>query len=379
MKKRNSHLIETLAEVIERDAQDFANLTRQELTPTEVASILNPIKCFPKEKQVLALHWHPEQVPLPLIRKRIETMFPAEEEHLIIPTQHNQLVAYDEFVGVEVDCYSPEFNQKVQLLLHFHQDQLKDAQVLESMLEHTFKYRSSQLFQFLDCLTGQWGEFILNQAAAQTGANEAVVDFAAKMASKLTILIDQNVATLHPEAVKNKLIRYFIDLQRPYYGHEWIDRVQVFVNQVKTLIKRDFDLSYFYQAQAFIEETRALGGSIVIPHPEQFWPILLADYDVDGIEAWNPQSFRYTDFLINVIEKKNRTRPDRERPILILFGDDCHLGEKLKEKTAQNAEKASREIGFQPPWEDLHIQKLLITAGSSKARVIAEYKNRLLS
>ncbi len=47
---------------------------------------------------------------------------------------------------------------------------------------------------------------------------------------------------------------------------------------------------------------------MVIPHPEQFWPILLADYDVDGYEVWNPQSREYTDFLIRALDNQNKRR-----------------------------------------------------------------------
>lgn len=96
----------------------------------------------------------------------------------------------------------------------------------------------------------------------------------------------------------------------------------------------------------------------MIPHPEQFWPILLAEYDVDGIEAWNPQSQEYTEFLINVVNLKNKTQLSGQRPILIFMGDDCHLSEKIKEPQNQNKEKVKREVGFQPAWgRSCHSQK----------------------
>lgn len=66
----------------------------------------------------------------------------------------------------------------------------------------------------------------------------------------------------------------------------------------------------------------------MIPHPEQFWPILLTGYDVDGVEVWNPQSHRYTNFLVSVLNEKNRRMDSSERPLLIFMGDDTHMSEK---------------------------------------------------
>ena len=115
----------------------------------------------------------------------------------------------------------------------------------------------------------------------------------------------------------------------------------------------------------------------MIPHPEQFWPILLENYDVDGIEVWNPQSYEYTRFLIDVVNRENRTFRRRQRPLLITMGDDCHLGEKIKDPRYQDAAKAGREIGWQPPWEDLAIAKRLIAANCCRERVIQDYRDRL--
>jgi hypothetical protein len=120
-----------------------------------------------------------------------------------------------------------------------------------------------------------------------------------------------------------------------------------------------------------------LGAGIVIPHPENFWPILLADLDVDGIEVWNPQSFEYTEFLVHVVNRENKTLLRGRRPLLVTMGDDCHLGEKLKDPAHQDEEKASREIGYQPPWDDLTIRKALIVANANRMNVIREYKSRL--
>ncbi len=120
-----------------------------------------------------------------------------------------------------------------------------------------------------------------------------------------------------------------------------------------------------------------MGGCVVIPHPEQFWPILLAEYDVDGYEVWNPQSQRYTDFLISVLNRKNSLLSNSEKRLLIFMGDDTHVGEKTRDPKEQEMEKTGREIGVQPAWDDLEIQKTLILGNVDKKRVIEEYRERL--
>jgi hypothetical protein len=113
------------------------------------------------------------------------------------------------------------------------------------------------------------------------------------------------------------------------------------------------------------------------PHPEQFWPVLLADYDVDGYEVWNPQSREFTEFLINVVNKKNKSSEFKNRPLLITMGDDTHMGEKIKAKENQDPAKAAREIGYQPPWEDISIRKSLLMGNASRQHVIDELRNRI--
>jgi hypothetical protein len=177
--------------------------------------------------------------------------------------------------------------------------------------------------------------------------------------------------------VKNKLLRDYMDRQRVTYGDALIDHVQVFLRALKMVVKRHFALDYFYRTEELVEEIRSLGGCVVIPHPEQFWPVLLDDVDVDGIEVWNPQSFEYTAFLIDVVNRKNATRARGSRPILITMGDDCHMGEKVKDPRVQDAAKSGREIGVQPPWDDLTIRKNLIVAKADRVNLIREYRARL--
>jgi len=366
-----------MAEITAEDKAHFKAITNQKLTAEQAQIIRTPPGVYPKEKTILAVHWHPEFIPIPLIKERIEATFPNATEHLIIPTQHNQLMVYDDYAGVEVDCYSPEFNTKVQLLLHFHPSKLENATVLRSMLEHTFNYRGGQLFNFLHALTSDTSEFVLQKAAAKTGANTEVVRFVTGIAKKLLGMIESAEVDVPKDAIKNKLIRNYLDQLRTPENDEFINRSQIFLNAVKNQVKQEFDLSYFYTTQEIIEETRGLGGCIVIPHPEQFWPILLADYDVDGIEIWNPQSRRYTDFLINVVDRQNKSARANKEPLLIFMGDDTHFGEKTKVGNSQNRDKVTREVGVQPPWNDLAVKKTLIQARSEKLQVIARYKERL--
>jgi hypothetical protein len=282
---------------------------------------------------------------------------------------------YGPYSGVEVDCYSQGFNQKVQLLLHFRTERLEKANVLRSMLAHTLAYRSSQLFDYLDCVTKP-DEEKLAQAVKETGADDELVALTQAICRKLAKLLDDHAGDMPQDSYKNKLVRNYVDGLRPLLGEAVTNRVQYFLRAVKQVVKQYFPLTYFYRTTEFIEETRALGGGVVIPHPEQFWPILLADYDVDGYEVWNPQSQRYTEFLIDTLARKNRKRWNDRRQ-LVFMGDDTHMGEKTLARSSVDSGKARREIGLQPAWDDLAISKKLIVTNMSRARAIEEYSARL--
>jgi len=358
----------------EEDERAFFAITATKLTPQEEELIAAPAEVLPRQERVLALHWHPEYVPMPLIKRRIEATFPACAQSLIIPTQHNEIVTYGDYAGVEVDCYSSGFNQKVQLLIHFRADRLERAGVLAAMLAHTARYRSSQLFEFLHVLSGR-DEERLSAVAADTGAAEETIRFARMHALKLLALLDKHVGALPLDALKNKLVRGFLDAQRPRYGERLVTRVQAFAQAVKLRVKAQFPMQYFYRASEVIEEARGFGAGIVIPHPEQFWPVLLADYDVDGCEVWNPQSQRYTEFLIDTLARKNR-KGWTERRQLVFMGDDTHMSEKIRNPD-KTSDKVLREIGVQPAWEDIGIRKRLLASGMDRACVINEYTARL--
>lgn len=365
-------------EVTDQELAAFNAVTCQELTPVQIERIVEPAEIFPNEETVLSMHWHPEFIPFELIKQRIDKTYPNKKQEFFIPTQHNVVMSYDgKYSGVEVDCYSPEFNRKVQLLCHFDKKKADQGHVFHNMMTHTFKYRASQLYEFIDTILETTYRERLEEAARETGANEEVVSFVQNHISKLKKLILKYESTIPAEMLRNKLLRNFIEELGEYYDSDLIERAQVFLTKVKQIVKRGFSPKYFYNTQEIIDEVRMLGGGIIIPHPEQFWPILMADYDIDGIEVWNPQSRRYTEYLINVIRRQNETERYRKKPLLIVMGDDCHLGEKVKEPGKANREKVSRQVGLQPGWNDVALQKSLALAGCSKKSFIKEYKARL--
>ena len=364
-------------EVAEWDQKTYRALITTDLTPEQIDRVINPATTYAKQDSVLAIHWHPEFLPMDLIMQRVRKMFPKVRHALIIPTQHNVLITLNGYTGVEIDCYSVPFDQKVQLLVHFAEDKVKEASVLRGMLEHTFKYRSSQLFEFIDSIIEPEFQDRVAQAAAKTGATSNLLEFVRIHVAKLRQLIDQNESITPPDMLKNKLVRNYFSALRAQYGDQLISHAQFFLNAIKKVVKLNFSPTYFYRTQEVIEEVRSLGGGIVIPHPEQFWPILLADYDVDGIEVWNPQSRQYTEFLINCVHRQNKTRRRGRRPLLIFMGDDTHFGEKVLDPAVQDESKAGRELGVQPAWDDLLIGKSLIVASTTRQSLIEEYKRRL--
>ncbi len=361
-----------------RDVERLCAVTAVELSEEQREWVSVPLKTYPMQLETLAVHWHPEFVPMECIARRLQALYPNMQESLIIPTQHNELLSWGEYSGVEVDCYSSGFNRKVQLLLHFRKDIVESrGDVLKAMLEHTFKYRSSQLFQYVDALVEESAEDMRHKAAAVTGADAELVEFCRIQARKIKVLLEERWERTPRGMVKNKLVRDFFTTLVEEYGQRVISRAQVYLKAVKEQVKSVFSLKYFYRASEVIEEARSLGAGVVIPHPEQFWPILLADYDVDGYEIWNPQSREYTEFLISVVHRQNAARQRGSRPLLVFMGDDCHMGEKTIAPQLRDPEKGSREIGLQPAWEDMGIRKNLVISGYSKAQAIADYKERL--
>lgn len=363
-------------EISEAEQNLFLQVVSTRLSPEQAMRIRTPLQVYPGQDAVLAVHWHPEYIPLELIGQRIQRLYPDATSQLIIPTQHNTLMSLGQFSGVEIDCYSRRFNHKVQLLLHFSNHRLARAARFKSMLAHTFNYRATQLQAFMQAITRP-DHAILKQAAQQTGADANLINLVAGLVKKVAWLLEVYQATIAPEMIKNRLLRNFLEGLRPVHGHLVINRAQSFLAAVKAAVKKQFSPTYFYRTSEVLEEARYLGAGIVVPHPEQFWPILLADYDVDGYEVWNPQSHQYTEFLIEVLHNKNRQRRYDQRELLLFMGDDTHMGEKALDPPSQNADKARREIGLQPAWDDIHIRKALIAANMNRQKVIQAYRERL--
>jgi len=364
-------------ELTEWDQRAYENLVSVKLTQEQTERILEPAQVLNKQKTVTALHWHPEFVPMELIRRRINATFPNKQRELIIPTQHNEILSYDgEYSGVEVDCYAPQFQKKVQFLLHFKNSKIESADILRSMCAHTRNYRSSQLYELIDSIIDSRFESRLQAATSASAADDDVVHFVQWGTRKLNALLHENESSTSAHHIKNKLLANYFDSLRELFEDRMVDRAQSFIRAVKKIVKKEFSPKYFYRAEEFIEETRYLGGGILIPHPEQFWPILLAEYDVDGYEVWNPQSRQYTEFLITVVAQQNRNR-NGKRKLLISMGDDCHMGEKVKRPEVQNKEKSARQIGVQMAWDDISIRKSLSLANMDRSKLIDEYKARL--
>ena len=198
-------------ELTEWDQRAYESLVTTDLTPEQVERILEPAQVFPKQKTVTALHWHPEFVPMDLIRKRINATFPNMDKELIVPTQHNQILSYDgEYSGVEVDCYAPQFQKKVQFLLHFESSKIEKADVLKSMCKHTRNYRSSQLFELIDSIIDPRFEKRLQAAVSTTAADDDVVRFVCCGTRKLNELFHNNESSTPIDHIKNKLLaNYF--------------------------------------------------------------------------------------------------------------------------------------------------------------------------
>ncbi len=364
-------------EITEWDQAIYERLVSIELNQDQVERLIHPSTIYEEEDAVLAIHWHPEMAPLELVRKRIHTMYPNAVHNLIIPTQHNELMTYGSYAGAEVDCRAEAFNRKIQILLHFSKEKVAKAHVLKSMIAHTRKYRQTQFFEFMDTILKPAYEERLQEAARLTGTEAALVAFTRDHAGKLLKLVTQNFSTTPEMSLKNKLLINYFHALRDHHESHTVERAAIFLAGVKEIVKQRFRLDYFYEVNEIIEETRALGGGVIIPHPEQFWPVLLADYDVDGYEVWNPQSREFTEFLIHVVVKKNKESKGIQRPLLVVMGDDTHLSEKILTPAIQQPDKAAREVGYQPAWQDLTIRKSLDMGNFEKHKIIEEYRTRL--
>lgn len=364
------------SEISEWDQNAYLKIVSTELTEEQKQRIANPESVYPHQKSTIAVHWHPEFVPLEIIMLRMSRMFPNCNRSIVIPTQHNQILGLNGYAGLEIDCYSKGFNRKVQLLIHFKASSRIKNGMFAHMAEHTFKYRSTQLDEYLETIVNPKLNHRIEEAAMETGADDAIISFARAHAVKLKNLIEDNESRTPAFMLRNKIVESYFNELREIFDDRTIDRAQVFLKAVKAIVKAGFSNKYFYETEHVIEEARSLGAGIVVPHPEQFWPILLADYDVDGYEVWNPQSREYTEFIIDYVNRLNDSRK-RIKKVLVFMGDDTHMSEKTLPVEAQNKEKAAREVGLQPAWEEHAVKMVLEGAGIDRRRVIDEYEERI--
>lgn len=372
--KRNTFAI-IKDDISEWDEFTFLKLVRTDISFGDVEIITRPNISFKEEQHILAVHWHPEYIPMECARKRIQRLYPSKSLEIIIPTQHNCLAYYEGYCGVEVDCYAKEFNRQIQLLLHFTEEKAQKATKLKDMLEYTNNYRLNQLFEFIETFVNHKFENRLHQAIKDTALEPEILYFTKMNVKKVSSLIEKHYEQIPREMFKNKLIlNYFLSLGE-FYEADIINKCRVFLSYIEKNIKKDFSVSHFFNVHDIIDETKQVGGCIVVPHPEQFWPILLANYDVDGYEVWNPLSSDFTEFLIKVICEKNNT--ERSTRFLPFMGDDTHLSEKIKDLLIVDPVKANSEIGFQPGWFNLCVKNQLKDTGFTKETIIQDYISRL--
>ncbi len=362
----------------EEDWRQFNHLTSVELDGEERALAARPDRLAPEAREYLAVHWHPEWAPLDLIRRRLELAFPRAGNHLAIPTQHNRILRFGDWAGVEADVYDRRYGLKVQLLIHFSAARLPAASAFAAMMDHTYNYRAHQLLDILNRLAGTDDAPPPVQGALKRSISPEGVLMARFYAIRLRAMIEESgiIGVSRDEMLKNRLLPDFI-LARTGPEHlRLAEQAILFVNAVKKTVKDQLKPEEFHSPEEVIEEARSLQGGVVIPHPPQFWPALLADLDVDGWEVWNPSTPHHTRFLLEALDRANQCRRGRRR-LLAFMGDDTHMSAKFRPNRTEEKDSAGREIGFQDPWTDPPIRALLDRTGQSLAATIDEYRARM--
>lgn len=362
----------------ELDVAIWDQLISTELSPEEIEKAGTPSIVSPGQTEVMALHFHPEWVPLNLIELRLARAFPHRENVLAIPTQHNRLLRLGPWAGVEVDCYAPEYRRKIQLLLHGPAGRLLQSSRLLAILDKTFNYRATQLSEIIHSLVEDCFEPRRQKAAAQTGATAAEVNLARFYAARLFKLMSERPPSLEgqDQRLKNRLLTDYVAAQEARHSRPLAQAAVLFIKAVKKEVKRAFNCNHFHLAAEVIEEARGLGCGLIIPHPQLFWPVLLAGLDVDGWEIWNPSTPDFSPFLLEALHAQNQRRP-RAKKLLPFMGDDTHLSAKIKSLYCQDEGQENREIGWQPPWEAPEVSARMKSLGYSRAASINEYRHRL--
>ena len=341
-----------------------------------------PSQSFENQQEVLAIHWHPEFIPLDLAEKRLKSLFPRQEKSLVIPTEHNIILTMGEFAGVEVDCRVPQFYYPVQVLIHLSSHKLKEerSSKLQAMVAETFEYTVDHFWELLLALCDREHRRRREEIRRESCFGSDTVSFVVERVKELKSLLDDCGEAIPRRALRSKLIYAYFQLLRSYYDPLKIKGAKLFLSKLKESMKAQRHWDRYFTIHEYIEESRLLGGASIIPHPEKFWPILLLDLDVDGYEVWNPQGGDYTEFLMSVVQEKNERLSSRELPFLATVGDDTHLGYKLHSLSSSTAQDGScREIGRQAPWERAKTRVLFQRNEMSRSKLIDEYRLRIRS
>ncbi len=364
--------------ITEEEVLLFDHLTSITLTPEEEELAARPDRVAPEAEQFLAVHWHPEWAPLDLIDRRLKTAFPRADHNLVIPTQHNKIMSFGPWAGVEADVYDRRYGLKVQLLIHFRADKLGRAGVLASMMDHTYNNRAHQLLDILDRLINP--EVLPDQVkkSLKCSVDEESITMARFYAARLKALIERSgiIGSARDEMLKNRLLPDFLLACAGPQQRFQAEQALMFISVVKKSVKAALRPEAFHSPQEVIEEARSLGGGIVIPHPPAFWPILLSNLDVDGWEIWNPSTPRHTLFLLEALNSINEHRVAKRR-LLAFMGDDTHMSAKFRRNLSDEKDSVGREIGFQDTWNQPEVSAALGRAGQGLRRTLDEYRSRL--
>jgi hypothetical protein len=363
-------------EVSDWDEQTYALLVSSRLSPARRHAIAWPRQTYPDQDAVLATHWHPDGVPMELIRHRIGALFPSRTAELVIPTPHNRLAAYGELAGAEIDCYAPEIRDKVQLLIHLPRDRAARATALTGILEQAAETRARLLLRILEELDAAGPTKRLGRVATKITADPSALEFVQLRARKLRALIDRNRSKTPAHVLRPRLFRLYLEALRGQCGDRIADQGQALIRALSKALKRDEPAASFHSIYDIITEVRAARGGVVVPHPQKFPGVLETNYDVDGYEVWSPGWPRKTSALIDAIAERSASR--KARPFLMFLADDCHLGEKLRPANLRCPKRAAREIGVQAGWDDPAIRSCLERAGVTRRGVIEAYRHRLL-
>ena len=358
----------------EEDWRQFNHLTSVKLNADELDLAARPDRRAPEDREYLAVHWHPEWAPLELIQTRLKRAFPQAENYLAIPTQHNRILTFGPWAGVEADVYDHKLGLKVQLLLHFSADKMGRASALAAMMDKTYNYRAHQLLDILSRLADP-----ASVRVSKCSVSDEAVGLARFFALRLQALIEQShlIGSAGDEMLKNRLLPDFLIARTHQAPRGLVDQALMFISAVKKEVKASLNPAAFFSPEEVVEEVRGLGGGVIIPHPPQFWPFLMSDLPVDGWEVWNPSTPRHAVFLLEALKRANEARPGHSRPLLAFMGDDTHMSAKFRPGWGEEKDSAGREIGFQDPWTDPALQSLLADAGQSLVRTINEYRSRL--